>query len=138
MHLNTYLNFGGNCAEAFHFYEQHLGAKILNLATMGQMPPGGPPIAPELKDKVMHARLQVGDATVLASDVPTGFQPIRSVYLCLHLDSDAEAERVYGLLKEGGEEYMPMQETFFATRFGQLRDRFGVSWMVIHEKPMGA
>jgi PhnB protein len=139
MKVNTYLNFGGNCAEAFNFYEQHLGAKILNLMTQGQMPPGGPPVAPEMKNKVMHARLAIGDTTVLASDVPPDrFQPIRSVYLCLHVESDAEAERIYGLLSEGGEIYMPLAETFFATRFGQLRDRFGVSWMVIHEKPMDA
>lgn len=139
MKLNTYLNFGGNCAEAFKFYEQHLGAKILTLFTQGQISPGGPPIAPEMKDKVMHAGLQIGDTTILASDVPTDrFQPIRSVYLCIHLESDADAERTYELLKEGAEVFMPMQETFFATRLGQLRGRFGVSWMVIHEKPMGA
>lgn len=138
MKVNTYLNFGGNCAEAFKFYEQHLGAKILDLMTMGMMPPSGPPVPPEMNDKVMHARLSLGDMTVMASDVPGDrFQPIRSVYLCASLDSDAEAERVFALLKEDGEEYMPIQETFFATRYGQLRDRFGVSWMVIHEKPMG-
>jgi PhnB protein len=74
----------------------------------------------------------------MASDVPPDrFQPIRSVYLCLSVDSDAEAERVFALLKEGGEVFMPMQETFFASRYAQLRDRFGVSWMVIHEKAMG-
>lgn len=139
MKVNTYLNFGGNCAEAFKFYEQHLDAKILNLLTQGQMPPGGPQIAPEMKDKVMHARLSLGETTIMASDVPADrFQPIRSVYLCLAVDSDAEAERVFGLLHEGGEVYMPMQETFFASRYAQLRDRFGVSWMVIHEKAMRA
>lgn len=138
MKVNTYLNFGGNCGEAFRFYEQHLGAKILGLMTQGQMPPGGPPVAPEMKDKVMHARLAIGDTFVMASDVPPDlFRPVRSVYLCFSAESDAEAERVYGLLKEGGEVFMPMQETFFATRYGQLRDRFGVLWMVISEKPMG-
>ena len=95
MKVNTYLNFGGNCAEAFKFYEQHLGAKNLNLLTQGQMPPGGPPIAPEMKDKVMHASLSIGKTTIMASDVPADrFQPIRSVYLCQAVDSDAEAERV--------------------------------------------
>ncbi|HWE86384.1 MAG TPA: VOC family protein [Terracidiphilus sp.] len=139
MTVNTYLNFGGNCADAFHFYEQHLGGKILSLFTQGQMPPGGPPIAPEMNDKVMHARLAIGETIIMGSDVPPDhFQPIRSTYLCLSLDNDSEAERIYGLLSEGGEIYMPMAETFFASRFGQLRDRFGVSWMVIHEKPMGA
>jgi PhnB protein len=62
---------------------------------------------------------------------------MRSVYLCLSVDSDAEAERLFKLLSDGGEVFMPIQETFFATRFAQLRDRFGTSWMIIHEKPMG-
>jgi len=61
---------------------------------------------------------------------------MRSVYLSLSVESDAEAERIYKLLTEGGEVFMPMQETFFASRFGQFRDRFGTSWMVIHERPM--
>ena len=75
---------------------------------------------------------------MLGSDVPADrFQPIRSVYLCLSVDSDAEAESLFKLLSEGGEVYMPMQETFFASRFGQLRDRFGTSWMILHDKPMG-
>ncbi|HUY94147.1 MAG TPA: VOC family protein [Terracidiphilus sp.] len=139
MNLNTYLNFGGNCAEAFRFYEQHLGAKILTLMTHDQCPPGAPRPGPGQENKVMHARLAIGGATIMASDVPPDrFQPIRSVYLSLSVDSDAEAERIYGLLKEGGEVFMPMAENFFATRFGQLRDRFGVSWMITHEKRMGA
>lgn len=70
MKTNTYLNFGGNCAEAFRFYEQHLGGKIVMMMTQGQMPPGGPPVAPEMRDKVMHARLEIGDAAIMASDVP--------------------------------------------------------------------
>lgn len=139
MKVNTYPNFGGNCAEAFKFYEQHLAGKILMMMTQGQMPPGGPPVAPEMKDKVMHARLVLGDTAIMASDVPADrFQPIKSTYLCLSVDSDAEAERVFELLSERGEIYMPLQETFFASRYAQLRDRFGVSWMVIHEKAMRA
>jgi len=75
---------------------------------------------------------------IMASDVPPDrFQPMRSVYLSLTVESDADAERVYALLSEGGQIYMPMQETFFATRFAQFRDRFGTSWMIMHEKPMG-
>jgi PhnB protein len=137
MKMHTYLNFGGNCAEAFHFYEQHLGGKILNLLTQGQMPPGGPTVAPEMKDKVMHARLALGETVIMASDVsPERFQPMRSAYLSLGVDSDAEAERIYGLLSEGGEVFMPMQETFFASRYAQLRDRFGTMWMILHEKAM--
>lgn len=136
MKVNTYLNYGGNCGEAFRFYEKELGAKINMLMTHGESPvPGAPP---EMKDAVLYASLDIAGTTVMASDVaPDRFQPMRSVYLCLSVDSDAEAERIYALLTEGGQVFMPIQETFFATRFGQLRDRFGTSWMIIHEKPMG-
>ena len=61
---------------------------------------------------------------------------MRSAYLTLSVDSDSEAERIYKALSEGGEVFMALAETFFATRFAQLRDKFGVNWMLIHEKPM--
>ena len=136
MKVNTYLNYGGNCGEAFRFYEKELAGKINMLMTHGQSPVPG--LAPEMKDAVLHASITIGDTVIMASDVPPDrFQPMRSVYLCLSVDSDAEAERIYALLSQGGQVFMPMQETFFATRFGQLRDRFGTSWMIIREKPMG-
>jgi PhnB protein len=73
----------------------------------------------------------------MASDGPPDkFQPMRSVYLALSVDSNEEAERLYALLKEGGEIFMPMGETFFAFRFAMLRDKFGTSWMIINERPM--
>jgi PhnB protein len=135
MKLYTYLNYGGNCAEAFRFYEQHLGGKISMIMTHGQMP-DATGVSPEWKDKVLHARITLGGAELLASDVPPErFQPIRSAYLSLVVDSSAEAERIYALLSEGGEVFMAMTETFFAFRFGMLRDRFGTSWMILHEKP---
>jgi PhnB protein len=81
--------------------------------------------------------MTIGETQLMGSDVPPErFQPMRSVYLSLGVDSDAEAERLYWLLKEGGEVFMPMAETFFASRFGMLRDRFGTSWMILHPKPM--
>lgn len=135
MKMNTYLNFGGNCAEAFQFYSDHLGATILGMMKYSQAP--GMEIPPEQANFVLHAMITIGDATIMASDVPPErFQPIRSVYLTLRTESDAEAERIFSVLGEGGEVYMPMQETFFASRYVQFRDRFGVSWMVLHEKPM--
>ena len=137
MKVNAYLNYGGNCREAFAFYEKELGGKINMLMTHSQAPGGGN-LGPEMKDAVLYASLTLGDTNVMASDVPADrFQPMRSVYLCLGVESDAEAERIYALLSEGGQVFMPMQETFFATRFGQLRDRFGTSWMIIHDRPMG-
>ena len=85
---------------------------------------------------IIHARMNIGDTVLIANDVPPSvFQKMRSVYLHLSVDSAAEAERVHKLLAEGGEIYMPMEETFYATRFSMLRDRFGVSWSVIHERP---
>lgn len=137
MKLNTYLNYGGNCAEAFRFYEEHLGGKIGMIMKHADMPDQSKMI-PELKDAVLHASIMIGDTVIMASDVPADrFKPMRSVYLCLSVASDADAERLFALLADGGEVFMPMQETFFASRFAQLRDRFGTSWMLIHEKPMG-
>jgi PhnB protein len=131
MKIYAQLNFGGNCEEAFRFYEKHLGGKILMMMNQSQAPG-----APESAGKaIIHARIKIGDTILIANDVPpTVFQKIRSVYLYLSLDSTEEAERVYKLLAEGGEIYAPLGETFFATRFGQLRDRFGVSWSIIHER----
>lgn len=129
MHLHTYLNFGGNCEEAFRFYEQQLGGKIISLLHHGEMA-GLAATPPEWKGKVLHARMELGGSTLSAADIPS-YQPMRSAYLTLTLDSGAEAERVHALLVDGGEVLMPMQETFFAERFSMLRDRFGTSWMIL-------
>jgi len=134
MKLNTYVNFSGKCAEAFRFYEQHLGATITMLMTHGQAPDQSS-VKPEWKDAVLHARLSVGGTELMGADIPNA-QPMRSAYLSLNVESDTEAERIFSALADGGEVFMPMQETFFATRFGQLRDRFGLNWMIIHERPM--
>jgi len=136
MKVRTYLNYGGNCAEAFRFYEKHLGGNIRAMMTHEQSP-DSTGIKPEWKKAILYAQIAIGDTEIMASDVrPERFQPMRSVYLSLSVPSDAEAERIYKLLAEGGEVFMPMQETFFASRFGQFRDKFGTSWMVIQEKPM--
>jgi PhnB protein len=136
MKLNTYLNYSGNCAEAFRFYEEHLGGKINFMMTFAQMP-DPKQIPPGMEDGVLHVAMNLGETMIMASDVPPErFQPMRSVYLSLGVDSDEEAEHVYKLLAEGGEIFMPIQETFFATRFAMLRDKFGTSWMVVHNRPM--
>jgi len=138
MKLNTYLNYGGNCAEAFRFYEQHLGGKITFIMTHGQMRDPST-VGPAWKDKVLHARIELGGTALLGADIPSPpFEPIRSAYLSLSVGTIAEAERIYALLTEGGEIYMPMAETFFAHRFAMLRDRFGTSWMLLNERPMKA
>jgi PhnB protein len=134
MKLYTYLNYGGNCRQAFEFYEKHLGGKITMLTTHGEQPSAGN-VPANWKDAVLHARLDIGGTTVLAADTPPDrFQPMRSAYLSLMLDSNDEAERVYALLSDGGQIFMKMEETFFAHRFAMLRDRFGTSWMLLHER----
>jgi PhnB protein len=133
MKMNTYVNFAGNCAEAFRFYEQHLGGTIGMMMTHGQSPDQSR-VTPEWKDAVLHARVSIGGTELMGADIPSA-QPMRSAYLSLAAGSDAEAERMFAALADGGEVFMPMQETFFATRFGQLRDRFGINWMILHERP---
>jgi PhnB protein len=135
MKLTTYLNYGGNCEEAFRFYERNLGGKITMLMRHGQLPDPAA-VRPGQENAVLHARMDLGGTELLGSDVPPErFQPMRSAYLTLSLDSTEEAERIYALLARGGEIFMPMEETFFAFRFAMLRDRFGTSWMLLHEKP---
>jgi PhnB protein len=131
MKLYPQLNFGGNCQEAFRFYEKHLGGKITMMMTQSQAPnaPKG------ASNAIIHARMNIGDTVLIGNDVPPNvFQKMRSAYLNLLVDSTAEAEKLHKLLAEGGEIFMPMEETFFATRFSMLRDRFGVSWAIMHEK----
>ena len=137
MKLNTYLNYGGNCADAFRFYEKHLGARIVMMKTFAELPdPKAIPPGMEKKN-VLHARIEIGGTTLLGSDVaPDRFLPMRSAYLSLSVGSNEEAERLYALLSNGGEIFMKMEETFFAHRFAMLRDKFGTSWMLIHERPM--
>jgi PhnB protein len=136
--LQTYLNYGGNCEEAFKFYEKHLGGKITMLMRHGEQPDARN-VPPEWSRAVLHARVAIGGTELLGADIPPDrFQPMRSAYLSLTLDSDEEADRVFALLSEGGQIFMPMQETFFASRFAMLRDTFGTSWMLLHPKPQAA
>jgi len=134
MKMYTYVNFSGKCAEAFRYYEKHLGGKISMMMTHGQAPDQSR-VNPELKDAVLHARVSIGGTELMGADIPNA-QPMRSAYLSLNVETDTDAERIFSALADGGEVFMPMQETFFATRFGQLRDRFGINWMILHERPM--
>ena len=134
MRLYTYLNYGGNCRQAFEFYAKHLGGKITFITTHGELPDASQ-VLPEWRNAVLHARIELGETVVLGADIPPDrFQPMRSAYLTLMLGSIDEAERLYALLTDGGEIFMPMEETFFAHRFAMLRDRFGTSWMLLHER----
>ena len=134
MKMNTYVNFSGTCSAAFRYYEKHLGAKVGIMMTHGQAPDQSR-VNPEWKDAVLHARISIGDTELMAADIPNA-EPMRSAYLTLRTDTDTEAERVFSALSDGGKILMPMQETFFASRFGQVRDRFGINWMILRERPM--
>ena len=132
MKLYTQLNFGGNCQEAFRFYEKHLGGKITMMMNQSEAP-GAPPGAGKA---IIHARMNIGDTVLIGNAVPPSvFKKMRSAYMYLSVDSTKDAERIHKLLAEGGEIFMPMEETFYASRFSMLRDRFGVSWTIIHERP---
>ena len=128
--LDIYVNYRGNCEPAFRFYEQHLGGKITGMARHGDQP--NPRIPADWNGKVLHGRIEIAGSTLMGADVPHA-EPMRSAYLSLTVDTEAEAERIYGLLTDGGEIFMKMEKTPFANRFAMLRDRFGTSWMLLHQ-----
>ena len=128
MKLDVYLNFRGNCEEAFRFYEQELGGHLHFIQRHGDLP--NPSIPKDWGTKVLHAQIELGGMVVMGADIPSA-EPMRSAYLSLTLDAPDEAERIYGLLMQGGEVFMKMETTFFANRFAMLRDRFGVAWMIL-------
>jgi PhnB protein len=128
MKLDLYLNYAGNCEEAFRFYEQHLGGKVTMMMRHEEHP--NPQLPPDFGKKILHAHLELGGAALLGADIP-GTEPMRSAYASLTLDTAADAERVYALLADGGQIFMKMAQTFYAERFAMLRDRFGTSWMLL-------
>jgi PhnB protein len=130
MRVDVYLNYRGNCEQAFRFYEEHLGGRITGIERHGDHP--NPNLAPDWKGKVLHGRIEIGATVLMGADIPHA-EPMRSAYLALTLDSERDAERVYALLSDGGEIFMKMEQTFFANRFAMLRDKFGTSWMLLHQ-----
>ena len=131
MQVQPYLNFNGRCEEALAFYGKALGAKIERVMHFKDSPDPSM-VSPGSENKVMHSSFRVGDAIVLASDGrcqgETNFQGIS---LTLTVPDEAEAERRFGALSDGGQVQMPLTKTFFSPRFGMVADRFGVSWMII-------
>jgi PhnB protein len=134
MDLNTYLVFDGTCEAAFKFDEKALGGKILAMMTYADMP-GNSDTSKDSKNRIMHARMQVGDKLLMASDCPAGrFEPAKGFNINVSVKDPAEADRVFNTLSEEGNVTMPIQETFWAHRFGMCVDRFGTPWMVNCEK----
>ena len=130
MRLDIYVNYPGNCEQAFRYYERHLGGRITGIVRHGDQP--NPALPAGWKDKVLHARIEIGSTVLMGADVARA-EPMRSAYLTLSLDRAEDAERTYALLADGGEIFMPMAETPFAKRFAMLRDRFGTSWLLLHQ-----
>jgi PhnB protein len=106
------------------------------MMTHGQSPAPSR-LDPAWKDAVLHATITIGGTDLMGADIPNA-EPMRSAYLSLRVDSDAEAERIFAALANGGQVLMPMEETFFASRFGQVRDPFGINWMILHDRPMAS
>ncbi|HEX4605181.1 MAG TPA: VOC family protein [Candidatus Angelobacter sp.] len=133
--INAYLIFNGNCREAMTFYQQCLGAD-LQLAPFSDMPGGN--IPKEARDRTMHARLTKGAAVLLASDNMVGmpFQQGDNFSIALQCESAQETEELFNALSAKGTITMPLQETFWAARFGMFKDQFGIHWMLNFEKPV--
>ena len=129
--LDPYLIFDGNCAQAMAFYAEALGGHIEMMMTYGQVPVANECTA-DSAERVMHARLRLGERSIMASDCPTGqpYDGMRHISLCLSFDSVAEAERIYDVLRQDGEVRMALTPTFWAGAFAMLVDRFGTPWMI--------
>jgi PhnB protein len=133
-----YLNFGGNGSEALQFYCQALDGRVVFQQSFGDSPMGAQ--TPEnYKDKLMHASFECPAGTFMASDTPPGFEtkPGNTVTLSLHYDTTQQAEKYFNAMAEGGSVMMPLQETFWALRFGMLTDKYGFLWMINVDKPQG-
>lgn len=131
MQIQPYLFFESRCEEAIEFYRRTLGAEVTMLMRFKDSPePAMNP--PDAGDKVMHASLRIGDSTVMASDGRCQGQPsFQGFSLSLTVSDEAEADRMFAGLAEGGQVQMPLAKTFFSPRFGMVADRFGVPWMII-------
>ncbi|WPC66849.1 VOC family protein [Rhodoferax ferrireducens] len=134
MQVQPYLFFEGRCEEALEFYRTTLGAKVTMLMRFKENPEPQPPgmFPPGSDDKVMHASFTIGETTLMASDGrATGSPVFQGFSLSLSAPTDAEAQRLFSALGDGGQVQMPLGKTFFASSFGMVADRFGVSWMII-------
>ena len=130
MRVNPYLLFNGRCQEAFTFYAECLGGKIEAMLPHAGTPAEGH-VPPEWREKIMHARLSLGEDVIMGSDAPPGhFEQPKGFSVTIQLTDSAEADRVFQRLSDGATVTMPIQQTFWAKRFGMLVDRFGTPWMV--------
>jgi PhnB protein len=132
MRVEAYLFFNGRCEEAIEFYKNALGVEVLMLMRYKESPEPPPPgmVPPGWENKIMHTSLRIGNTTVMASDGCSAGTNFQGFSLSLSVANDAEAERVFTALTDGGQVKMPLTKTFWSPRFGMVADRFGVGWMV--------
>jgi len=138
--IAIYLNFSGNCEEAFNFYKNAIGGEITMLSRFNEMPPdpNHPPLPEEYSNKIMHMTLSFGDdCMIMGSDQPEGFGPPRqegnNFSISIDPGSRKDTDKVFNKLAIDGQISMPLQDTFWEAYFGMLTDKFGVSWMVSHD-----
>ena len=135
MAVTPYLFLDGRCEEAIEFYKQALGAKVEVMMRFKEAP-GDHKCSPGTENHIMHACLRIGDTAVMASDGMAQSKPeFKGFSLALNAKNEAEADRLFAKLSEGGQVHMPLGKTFFSPRFGTVADKFGVSWMVVVEQP---
>jgi PhnB protein len=131
MHVQPYLDFNGRCDEALEFYRKAVGAEVAMLMRWKDSPDKSMCTA-ENADKVMHSQFQIGDSTIMASDGRcTGKPNFHGIALTISAQTEAEADKLFNGLAEGGQVTMPLAKTFFSPKFGMVADKFGVGWMVL-------
>ena len=130
MQVQPYLYFNGDCETAFKYYERCLGGRIEAMTTHAGTP-AEQGVPAEWRNKILHARLVVGDAVLMASDAPPGhYHKPQGFSVSIQINEPARAEDIFRALADGGTVIMPFQQTFWAARFGMLVDKFGTPWMV--------
>ncbi|HUF08045.1 MAG TPA: VOC family protein [Rhodothermales bacterium] len=130
MKATPYLNFHGQCREAFELYAKVLNGKIEAMISLGDSPMAGE-VPAEIHHTIMHAHLVADDVELMASDSMGGhYERPAGLYVSLHVESPDEADRIFNAFADGGKVTMPIEETFWAKRFGMVVDRFGTPWMV--------
>jgi PhnB protein len=134
MEISPYLNFNGQCAAAFRFYERCLGGRIIMMQTHGDSPMKDH-VPADWHDKVLHARLVIGNQALMGSDAPADrYQRPQGIYVSISISSPQDAERIFKELAENGSVTMPFEKTFWSSGFGMVVDRFGTPWMVNSEQ----
>lgn len=131
--LNPYLIFNGNAKDAVYFYEKALGGKVIGIMTFGDMPEDpNYPLTDDMKNRVMHAHLQVGETNLMFSDTYEGmpYEPGNAIQMAIHPTNETEARTIFAALEDGGQVLMALQKTDWSPLYGQVKDQFGITFQV--------